>query len=202
MPLTIVAHNNTQFCLGNVKSLGNLIRRMQQIQLIATTDKSGKTSQPIASGKALIKMDGSDEWVEVEVPKIESKITDFRSFQAPKKQPISTSENQSGTVRNVPTQDAENLGSLYGMGSVDLEAFLAEVLAEASPPIFSADFPLQEHERRVQLAKLVIAQNLGKEKTILLLWGARPGGRNHALYTEARAMLERLIKGDNNYGDN
>lgn len=77
-----------------------------------------------------------------------------------------------------------------------LESFLADVLAEASAPIFSEEFPLKDHQQRVQLARLVIAQNLGKEKTILLLWGARPGGRNHALYTEARAMLDRLIKGE------
>ena len=107
MPLTIVAHNNTQFCLGNVKSLGNLIRRMQQIQLIATTDKSGKTSQPIASGKALIKMDGSDEWVEVEVPKIESKITDFRGFQVQK--------TASKTSEKPPISDSEYLERAWGM---------------------------------------------------------------------------------------
>lgn len=195
MPLTIVAHNNTQFCLGNVKGLGNLIRRMQQIQLIATTDKSGKSSQPIASGKALIKMDGSDEWVEVEVPEIESKITDFRGFQGQKKQQIFTSEKPSGTAGNVPAQDTINAGNPDGTPTVDLAALLADVLMEASPPVFSSDFAPLEHSERVQLAKLVIAQNLGKERTILLLWGARPGGRNHAMYTEARAMLERLISG-------
>lgn len=193
MPVTFVTHNNTQTCFGNIKGLGNVIARMQQIELIPTTDP--KTNQQVASGRAKIKIDGSDKWDEVEVPKIDFKLINFRGFQTPKKQSISTSENQPGTVRNVPAQDMGNLGSLYGMGCVDLETLLAEVLSEASPPIFSADFPLQEHERRVQLAKLVIAQNLGKEKTILLLWGARPGGRNHALYTEARAMLDRLIKG-------
>jgi retron-type reverse transcriptase len=61
-------------------------------------------------------------------------------------------------------------------------------------------FIYTESSDRVQLAKLVIAQNLGKERTIWLLWGVRPGGRNHNLYTEARAMLDRLIneEGNNN----
>lgn len=195
MPVSFVTHNNTQTCLGNIKGLGNVIARMQQIELIPKTDENSPTAQPIASGKALIKMDGSDKWVEVKVPKIESKITDFRSFRTSKTQPISTSEKQLGKGESFPIEDMGSLENPYGTGSVDLETFLAEVLAEASPPIFSADFPLEEHADRVQLAKLVIAQNLGKEKTILLLWGARPGGRNHALYTEARAMLDRLIKG-------
>jgi hypothetical protein len=109
---------------------------------------------------------------------------------------ISTDEKSAGTIGKLPEQDAENGGTPDGMGVSDLEAFLTQVLAEASEPIFSADFPLQEQERRVELAKLVIAQNLGKEKTIWLLWGVRPGGRNHNLYTEARAMLDRLMKGD------
>jgi len=76
MPVTFVTHNNTQSCMGDIKGLANLVGRMQQIQLLATTDE--KTSQPVASGKALIKMDGSDEWVEVVTPKLEKKIKDFR----------------------------------------------------------------------------------------------------------------------------
>jgi hypothetical protein len=79
-----------------------------------------------------------------------------------------------------------------------LEALLTDVLAETSQPVFSADFPLAEHSDRVQLAKLVITKNLGKERTIWLLWGVRPGGRNHAVYAEARAMLDRLINGEKN----
>ena len=83
MPVTFVTHNNTQTCLGNIKGLGNLIARMQQIELIPKTE-TGKT-QPVASGKAKTKIDGSDEWVEVEVPKIDKKITDFREFTQPHK---------------------------------------------------------------------------------------------------------------------
>lgn len=76
MPVTFVAHNNTQSCLGDIKGLANLIARMQQIQLLPTTDPL--TSQPVASGKALIRFDGSTEWMEVTTPKIEKKITVFR----------------------------------------------------------------------------------------------------------------------------
>jgi hypothetical protein len=47
----------------------------------------------------------------------------------------------------------------------------------------------------VQLAKLVIAKNLGKQKTIFLLWGVTDGGRNHQRYALARKMLEDLIRG-------
>jgi hypothetical protein len=73
---------------------------------------------------------------------------------------------------------------------------LAELMAgTVETAVFAAEAPLEQDEK-MELAKLVIAQDLGLEKTIWLLWGVRRGGRNHHLYTEARAMLDRLIKGE------
>ncbi|MEG4944916.1 hypothetical protein QUA80_33070, partial [Microcoleus sp. F4-D5] len=116
------------------------------------------------------------------VPAVDS--GNFPSFQNPDSE---QSTEDAGNPYGKPVPDAGNLGS-----------FLGEVLAEALPPVFSEEFPLAEHEQRLQLAKLIIAQNLGKERTIFLLWGLKPGGRNHHLYSDAREMLEKLIKGDNN----
>jgi len=124
------------------------------------------------------------------------------------------SDNPSGTDYTLPQQDTGSIPNLYGTGTAgsqnledldssealkeSLKGFLAEVLAENLPPVFAADFPLKKHERRVQLAKLVIAKNLGKQKTIYLLWGVTDGGRNHQRYVDDREMLERLMGGDNN----
>ena len=124
------------------------------------------------------------------------------------------SDNPSGTDYTLPQQDTGSIPNPYGTGTAgsqyledldssealkeSLKGFLAEVLAENLPPIFSADFPLKKHELRVQLAKLVIAKNLGKKKTIFLLWGVTDGGRNHQRYADAREMLERLMGGDEN----
>jgi hypothetical protein len=118
----------------------------------------------------------------------------------------STFDNSSGKDTTLPEQDSGSLPNAYGKGTEgsegsegsealnqSLNGFLAEVLAETLPPIFADDFPLKSHERRVQLAKLVVAQNLGKEKTIFLLWGVISGGRNHQQYADARTMLEKLI---------
>ena len=125
---------------------------------------------------------------------------------------INTSDKPSGTDYTLPQQDTGNLANPYGKGAEgsngsegldtsealnqSLNGFLAEVIAENLPPVFADDFPLKKHERRVQLAKLVIAKNLGKQKTIFLLWGVTDGGRNHQRYVDARAMLERLMGGD------
>jgi len=124
------------------------------------------------------------------------------------------SDNPSGTDYTLPQQDTGSIPNPYGTGTAgsqaledldssealkeSLKGFLAEVLAENLPPIFSADFPLKKHGRRVQLAKLLIAKNLGKKKTIFLLWGVTDGGRNHQRYADAREMLERLMGGDEN----
>jgi hypothetical protein len=121
-----------------------------------------------------------------------------------------TFDKPSGTDYTLPEQDTGNLANPYGKGAdasdgsegldtsealnQSLNGFLAEVIADNLPPVFADDFPLKKHERRVQLAKLVIAKNLGKEKTIFLLWGITSGGRNHQRYADARDMLERLIK--------
>jgi hypothetical protein len=125
-----------------------------------------------------------------------------------------TSDSSSGKDCTLPEQDSGKLANPYGKGAAgsqdvestsessalneSLNGFLAEVIAENLPPVFADDFPLKKHERRVQLAKLVIAKNLGKQKTIYLLWGVTDGGRNHQRYVDAREMLERLMGGDNN----
>jgi hypothetical protein len=125
-----------------------------------------------------------------------------------------TSDSSSGKDCTLPEQDSGKLANPYGKGTAgsqdvettsessalneSLNGFLAEVIAENLPPVFADDFPLKKHERRVQLAKLVIAKNLGKQKTIYLLWGVTDGGRNHQRYVDAREMLERLMGGDNN----
>jgi hypothetical protein len=75
MPLTFVSHNNTQSALGGVKGLGNLIARMLQIEL--KTDINPRTLQPTASGKGAVKLDGSNEWMPVDIPRIKKKITQF-----------------------------------------------------------------------------------------------------------------------------
>ena len=127
---------------------------------------------------------------------------------------IDTPDNLSGKDYTLPEQDAGNLAKPYGKGAEgsegsegldnlealnqSLNGFLAEVLAENLPPVFADDFPLKKHERRVQLAKLVISKNLGKQKTIYLLWGVKDGGRNNQRYIDAREMLERLMGGEEN----
>jgi hypothetical protein len=105
-----------------------------------------------------------------------------------------TSES-SGTPQNTPELEPEQPGSLAEQRkhlSEVLEQLLAGTVEKA---VFAPDSSL-EHWEKMELAKLIIHQELGQERTIWLLWGVRRGGRNHHLYTEARTMLDRLIKGE------
>jgi hypothetical protein len=80
MPLTIIAHNNTQSILG-IQGLGATIDKLLQIELIATRDPVTKKGK--ASGKGNLRLGESNDWEEVEIPQIASKITVFKTDSAP-----------------------------------------------------------------------------------------------------------------------
>jgi hypothetical protein len=193
----IVSHTRNLAGLGDAKGMGAL-RDESMLEVEILGEYNAETERATPRFEALIKMPGealaNRKRVKIAKRLIakNATVSDVPDTQA------DLSSESAGSPRNLPAPQPTTLGNPYGIRMECLEALLAEVLAEASQPVFSADFPLSEHSERVQLAKLVIARNLGKEKTIWLLWGVRPGGRNHSLYSEARAMLERLINGDDN----
>ncbi len=77
MPLTVVAHNNTQTCLFGIKGLYNLVSKMLQVECLALVDPI--TLQPKSTGKAKVKLDSSNEWLDVHLPTMTAKISDFSS---------------------------------------------------------------------------------------------------------------------------
>ncbi len=191
----IVSHTRTMAGLANAAGMAKLRdEALLEVELLG--QQCPKTGDAVPRFEALIKLPGE--------PLNNRKMFKLAKLDTQQNDAISTLPTTYGTDTDVAPgnsgklagSDAENIGNPYGTRAERLEALLTEVLAEASEPVFSAVFPLVEHSDRVELARLVIAQNLGKEKTIWLLWGVRPGGRNHALYSEARAMLERLINGE------
>ncbi|BBD63534.1 hypothetical protein NIES2109_64090 (plasmid) [Nostoc sp. HK-01] len=75
MPLTVVAHNNTQTCLFGIKGLYNLVSKMLQVECLAEVDPI--TLQPKSTGLAKVKLDSSNEWLDVNLPTMTAKISDF-----------------------------------------------------------------------------------------------------------------------------
>jgi hypothetical protein len=112
----------------------------------------------------------------------------------------SNTQKQSGTPKTALEPELEQPGSSTEHGehlSEMLEQLLSGTVKKA---VFAPDSTL-EQEDKMRLAKLVIEQDLGLEETIWLLWGVRRGGRNHNLYREARAMLEKLTGISNSEGN-
>jgi hypothetical protein len=74
MPLTVVAHNNTQMIFG-IKGLGQLIAKLLQIELEVMQDPI--TKNPVSKGVGVLKLDSSNDLIPVKTPAITEKITDF-----------------------------------------------------------------------------------------------------------------------------
>jgi len=211
MYVIFVSHARTLAGLGDAKGMAaTRDAALLEIELLGKIDPV--TTEAVPKFEALVKLPGqlhSDrtlvKFVKHPTPKnaVVNEVSDAK---------IDTPNNSSGKDCTLPEQDSGNLANPYGKGAdgsngsegldtfealnQSLNGFLAEVIAENLPPVFADDFLLKKHERRVQLAKLVIAKNLGKQRTIYLLWGVTDGGRNHQRYADARNMLERLIKGE------
>lgn len=213
MYVIFVSHARTLAGLGDAKGMAaTRDAALLEIELLGMIDP--ETTEAVPKFEALVKLPGQSQADRKLVKLVKHPTPKNAAVDDVSKTQTNTSDNSSGTDYTLPQPDTGNLANPYGKGAEGLKGsegmdtsealnqslngFLAEVLAETLPPVFADDFPLKKHERRVQLAKLVIAQNLGKQKTIYLLWGVTDGGRNHQRYVDAREMLERLMGGEEN----
>jgi hypothetical protein len=206
-----VSHARTLAGLGEAKGMAaTRDAALLEIELLGQIDPV--TTEAVPKFEALVKLPGQAQADRKLIKLVKHPKPTNATVDEVSDAQIDTPDTPSRTDATLPEQDAGNLQNPYGKGTAgtqdaetssdsealeqSLNGFLAEVIAESLPPIFADDFPLKKHERRVQLAKLVIAKNLGKQKTIFLLWGVTDGGRNHQRYVDAREMLDRLIKGE------
>ena len=81
MPILIISHNNTQSCLFGITGLYNLVSKMLQVECLAEVNKN--TLKPTSTGKAKVKLDSSNYWLEVDLPKLDEKIINFGVLKTP-----------------------------------------------------------------------------------------------------------------------
>lgn len=141
-------------------------------------------------------------WISSELGEFPAVVPDLSQWQRQKlelpHQPSETSEDLPGSFIKGTVREPAKPGSPLGMPGIDLEATLGKILSsDGKYTVFSWDWGANDAER-FELARLVIAENLGVEKTILHLWGVKSGGRTHQKYVEARQYLDRLIEQINN----
>jgi hypothetical protein len=214
----IVSHTRTMAGLANAAGMAKLRdEALLEVELLG--QQCPRTGDAIPRYEAVVKLPGMplNKRFILQVPKLSNP-----SNHQPTKQdstyldPIARLQNsvptapnpdtpeQAGTPPNVPETEPPKTGTLDGTRNTAAErlsAMLAEILAGTlKTPVFAPDLSL-EHEEKIELAKLVIAQDLGLKKTIWILWGVSRGGRNHQRYADARAMLERLTGISNSEDD-
>ena len=141
----IISHTRTLAGLANAKGFASLRdEALLEIEILGNLDEESGRATP--RFEALIKLPGQSlrnrklvKLVKLPIPK--NAINDEASDTQ-----INLSEEPAGTLWKLPTLCAKTPGTPYGIAGLDLEALLAEVLAEASIPIFSDDFTLLQSQ--------------------------------------------------------
>jgi hypothetical protein len=107
------------------------------------------------------------------------------------------SEETSIRERKLPDPEVEGSRKLDG---ISVEAFsyrISEALAGASgetsatlPPLFDD----LDRDGKLLMLRLLLTKRLGREKTILLAWRLKSGGRSHDKYRMASDLLDAMIQ--------
>lgn len=190
----IVSHTRTLAGLANAKGFASL-RDEALLEVEVLGNKDEETGRATPRFEVMVKLPGQSQADRTLVKLVKHSNPGDTVFGSVPNTPISISGKPSGTPRNVPGDNLEKVGTPDGTRAERINGALAGILSESSQvAVFAAESTLEQDEK-LELAHLVIGQDLGAEKTIWLLWRIRRGGRNHHLYTEARVMLENLING-------
>jgi hypothetical protein len=176
MPLTVVAHNNTQSCMFGIKGLHNLVSKMLQVECLAEVDPT--TLQPKSTGQARIKLDSSSERILVELPKMSAKISDF-----------GTSDAEGGKQRPVSEEDRQSLEKLYR--SLEFPESKTDSAKQAKLPSETTKQPIDEDSSTTEprftrlnlsreqaiseIKRLRNEMKLSQTNIIKFLWDAKPG---------------------------
>jgi hypothetical protein len=186
MPLTFVSHNNNQTALGGIKGLANLIEKMLQLEL--QTDIDPETLQPVASGKGAVKLDGSNQWVPVTLPKLERKITNFGDVQPePVERSADIPERSEQSLNVAEPDEVERLNALLNQPFSDSESAEPNTPEPLNLDPFNPEITSQERGSVVTFRR----SGRSKEDTIFLVWGAKKGGNK--AYVAAREKLDRIL---------
>jgi hypothetical protein len=99
--------------------------------------------------------------------------------------------------RKPPDEKAEGSRKPDGILVEAFSARIMEALAEASgeasttlPPLFDD----LDRDGKLLMLRLLLAKRLGKEKTIMLAWGVKSGGRSHDKYRMASELIDSMVR--------
>lgn len=103
MPPLFVAHDRTLSALGDAKGIARLRdAALLELELIPTIHPT--TRKPVSSGQGKLKLPGHAEWLPVELPRIERKLTDFTPWTQPQTPPQPVPQTPPKTPPVQPSQ--------------------------------------------------------------------------------------------------
>jgi len=194
MPVLVVSHNNTQSCLFGIKGLYNLVSKMLQVECLAAVDPV--SLQPRATGRARVKLDSSNEWLEVELPKLTTKMKDFGKEQGDGEAPTGGDRTTQPTSPHLDRTTLEKIWSL--------EFNLEPLEPQLEPLNRPQGNHLGEPEQRFTPTNLTREQalnlinglrgKLNQTELIELLWQCKKGGS--ATWRAAHSEFKSLMGGE------
>jgi hypothetical protein len=104
--------------------------------------------------------------------------------------------------RKLPPTNPEGTRKPDGISVETLSARIAEALSEASGEASTPLFDDLDLDGRLLMLRLLLCQNLGKEKTIWLGWKQKSGGRNHDRYKYISELFDTMVRELNGLGFN
>ncbi len=101
------------------------------------------------------------------------------------------------TERKLPLSDPEGSRKPDGISVEAFSTKITEALASASGEASQTLTPLFEglnRDGKLLMLRLLLAKKLGKEKTIMLAWGVKSGGRSHDKYRMASELIDSMMR--------
>jgi hypothetical protein len=95
--------------------------------------------------------------------------------------------------RKVPAPPAEGSRKPDGISVEAFSSRITSALTEASPEAFTPLFDGLDRDGKLLMLRLLLAKKLGKEKTIMLAWRVKSGGRSHDKYRMASELIDSMI---------
>ncbi|PSB33922.1 hypothetical protein [Stenomitos frigidus] len=169
MPPLFVAHDRTLSALGDAKGIARLRdAALLELELIPTIHPT--TRKPVSSGKGKLKLPGHAEWLAVELPQIERKLTDFTQWTQPQTQPVPPTSPKTPTVQRnqVPDFRTQVVGFLQDCWHAETpadESTSTRSRLDALPASDLKDLALYLRKKK-ELAVRTVKQNWGQSKSL------------------------------------
>jgi hypothetical protein len=166
----IISHTRTLAGLANAKGFASL-RDEALLEVEVLGNKDEETGRATPRFEAMVKLPGQSQADRTLVKLAKHPapgVTVSDAVDSVPNTPIFLSDKPSGTPRNVPGDNLGKAGTPYGTRTERINGVFAKILSESSQvAVFSVESTLEQDEK-LELAYLIIEQDLGVEKTIFL----------------------------------